>query len=45
MIFPTVKNLEALQPFATAADFIASRHGAKIEAIQPVLVGGRPTLP
>lgn len=45
MIFPTVKNLEALQPFTTAADFIASRRGATIEAIQPVLVGGRPTLP
>lgn len=44
MIFPTVKNLEALQPFTTAADFIASRRGATIEAIQPVLVGGKPTL-
>lgn len=44
MIFPTIKNLEALRGFATAGQLIASRRGAKIEAVQPVLVDGRPAL-
>lgn len=44
MIFPTRKNLEALTGFDTAAALIASREGAVIEAIQPVMKGGKPTL-
>jgi 8-oxo-dGTP pyrophosphatase MutT (NUDIX family) len=44
MIFPTIKNLEALRGFATAGELIASRRGAKIEPVQPVLVDGRPAL-
>ena len=38
MVFPTIKNLEALTAFATADEAIASRRGAKIEAVQPLLV-------
>ncbi|HWW62492.1 MAG TPA: NUDIX hydrolase [Thermoanaerobaculia bacterium] len=45
MVFPTIKNLEALTAFASADALIDSRRGAIIEAIQPVLAGGRPTLP
>jgi 8-oxo-dGTP pyrophosphatase MutT (NUDIX family) len=44
MIFPTIKNLEALRGFDNAGELIASRRGAKIEAVQPVLVDGRPAL-
>ena len=38
MVFPTVKNLEALVPFASIDELIESRRNAKIEAIEPVLV-------
>ena len=43
MVFPTVKNLEAIEAFDSAAELIASRHGATIEPVQPRLVidGGR----
>ena len=44
MIFPTIKNLEALRGFTTADELIASRRGAKITPVQPVLVDGRATL-
>lgn len=44
MIFPTIKNLEALRGFTSPDELIASRRGAKIEPVQPVLVGGKPTL-
>ena len=44
MIFPTIKNLEALRGFDSADDLIASRRGAKIEPVQPVLVDGKPAL-
>ena len=44
MVFPTIKNLEAIRGFTTADELMASRRGAKIEPIQPVLVDGRPTL-
>jgi len=45
LVFPTLKNLEALVGFASATELIESRRGAVIEAIEPVLVDGRPTLP
>ncbi len=45
MVFPTLRNLEALTGFATADALIASRRGAIVEPIEPVLVDGRPTLP
>jgi 8-oxo-dGTP pyrophosphatase MutT (NUDIX family) len=44
MVFPTIKNLEAIRGFDSAAALIDSRRGAKIEAIQPVMRDGRPTL-
>jgi 8-oxo-dGTP pyrophosphatase MutT (NUDIX family) len=45
MVFPTIKNLEAIRGFDSAEALIASRSGAKIEAIQPVMIDGRPALP
>jgi 8-oxo-dGTP pyrophosphatase MutT (NUDIX family) len=45
MVFPTIKNLEALLGFESAAALIESRRDAVIEAIQPVLVNGKPALP
>jgi len=45
IVFPTRKNLEALIGFRSAAELIESRRDATIEAIEPVLVNGRPTLP
>jgi 8-oxo-dGTP pyrophosphatase MutT (NUDIX family) len=44
MVFPTIKNLEAIRGFETAEALIASRSGAKIEAIQPVMIDGRPVI-
>ena len=44
MIFPTIKNLEAIRDATSADALIESRRGAKIEPVQPVLVNGRPTL-
>jgi len=44
MVFPTIKNLEAIRGFTSAEELIESRRGAKIEPVQPVLVDGRPTL-
>jgi 8-oxo-dGTP pyrophosphatase MutT (NUDIX family) len=38
MVFPTIKNLEAIQDFSSAEELLRSRLGAKIEAVQPVLV-------
>lgn len=45
LVFPTIRNLEALTGFDTAQAAIDSRRGAVIEAIEPVLVNGPPTLP
>lgn len=44
LVFPTIRNLEALQGFETARQIIESRRGAVIEPIEPVLVNGKPTL-
>jgi len=44
LVFPTIRNLEALVGFDDAAAVIASRKGAVIEPVEPVLVNGRPTL-
>jgi 8-oxo-dGTP pyrophosphatase MutT (NUDIX family) len=44
IVFPTLKNLEATTGFATAAALMESRRNASIEAVEPVLVDGRPTL-
>jgi len=45
IVFPTLKNLEALVGFRSAEELIESRRGAVIEPIEPVLVNGRPALP
>jgi 8-oxo-dGTP pyrophosphatase MutT (NUDIX family) len=44
MVFPTIKNLEAIAGFESADALIESRRGAVIEPVMPVLVNGRPTL-
>lgn len=45
LVFPTIRNLEAIASFASTAELIASRRGAVIEPVEPILVNGRPTLP
>ena len=45
IVFPTLKNLEALVGFGSAGELIESRRNAVIEAIEPVLVNGRPVIP
>ena len=44
MVFPTLRNLEALVGFADATSLVDSRRGATIETVEPVLVNGKPTL-
>lgn len=44
MVFPTLRNLEAITGFATASELLDARRGAAVEAIEPVLVNGKPTL-
>jgi 8-oxo-dGTP pyrophosphatase MutT (NUDIX family) len=44
MVFPTIRNLEALRGFDSADALIASRRGAVIQPVEPVLVNGKPTL-
>ena len=45
IVFPTLKNLEALVGFGSAEELIESRRNAVIEPIEPVLVNGRPVIP
>lgn len=45
MIFPTIKNLEAIRPYTSSSELIASRHGADIPAIQPIIVDRKIVLP
>lgn len=45
MVFPTIKNLEAIADATSAAALLASRRGAKIEIVEPILVNNRPVLP
>ena len=44
MVFPTLRNLEAITGFPSASELLDARRGATIEAIEPVLVNGKPTL-
>ncbi len=44
MVFPTLRNLEAIVGFQSTAELLDARRGAIIEAIEPVLVNGKPTL-
>jgi recombination protein RecT len=45
MVFPTLRNLEALCGFDTIDTLLESRRGLTVEPIMPVLVDGKPTLP
>jgi len=38
MVFPTIRNLEAIAGFSSPEEMLAARRGAKIEAIKPVLI-------
>jgi 8-oxo-dGTP pyrophosphatase MutT (NUDIX family) len=44
MVFPTIKNLEAIADATSVQQLIASRIGAIIEPVEPVMVNNRPTL-
>jgi 8-oxo-dGTP pyrophosphatase MutT (NUDIX family) len=44
MVFPTLRNLEALVGFESAQALMDSRRGAVIEPVLPVLVNGKPAL-
>jgi 8-oxo-dGTP pyrophosphatase MutT (NUDIX family) len=37
-VFPIQKNLEAIAGFTSADELIASRHGAEIKPVQPVMI-------
>lgn len=45
LVFPTIRNLEALTGFENADALIDARRGAVIEPVEPILVNGKPTLP
>ena len=44
LVFPTIKNLEAIAMFDNTRNLLESRRDAIIEAVMPVLVGGKPAL-
>ena len=44
MVFPTLRNLEAITGFDTADALLESRRGITIEPVEPVLVDGKPAL-
>ena len=44
LVFPTIKNLGAIVGFTSSSALIESRRGAIVEAIEPVLVNGKPAL-
>jgi 8-oxo-dGTP pyrophosphatase MutT (NUDIX family) len=45
LVFPTIKNLEAIVDFTTAVELIDSRRGADIQPIQPLIADGRIRMP
>jgi 8-oxo-dGTP pyrophosphatase MutT (NUDIX family) len=45
LVFPTIKNLEAIVDFKTSAELIDSRRGADIQPIQPLIADGRIRMP
>jgi 8-oxo-dGTP pyrophosphatase MutT (NUDIX family) len=45
LVFPTIRNLEAVAGFTSVDALLESRRGATIEPVLPVLVDGKPTLP
>jgi recombination protein RecT len=44
MVFPTLRNLEAITGFDTVDALLESRRGIPIEPVEPVLVDGKPAL-
>ena len=38
MVFPTIKNLEAIAEFRSIEELLAARRGADVQPVQPVLV-------
>lgn len=44
MVFPTLRNLEAITGYNDTATLLASRRDAVIEPIEPVLIDGKPAL-
>jgi 8-oxo-dGTP pyrophosphatase MutT (NUDIX family) len=45
MVFPTIKNIEALLGYDSVDALLGARRGAAIEPVEPILVNGKPTLP
>jgi 8-oxo-dGTP pyrophosphatase MutT (NUDIX family) len=45
MVFPTIKNLEAIAEATSVESLLASRRGAEIRSVEPILVNNRPVLP
>ena len=45
LVFPTIRNLEAIAGTTSSSELIASRRGADVQPVQPVIVDGRITLP
>ena len=44
LVFPTIRNLEAIASFTSSRALIESRLGAIVEPVQPILVDGKPVL-
>jgi hypothetical protein len=45
MVFPTIKNLEAIAGATSVEALLASRRGVEIKSVEPILVNNRPVLP
>jgi 8-oxo-dGTP pyrophosphatase MutT (NUDIX family) len=45
MVFPQIRNLEHIVNATSVTELLASRRGAKIEAVEPILVNNKPVLP
>lgn len=45
LVFPTLKNLEAIVGFKSSAELIESRRNAEIPATRPVIIEGKIVLP
>ncbi len=45
MVFPTIKNLEAIAGATSVETLLASRRGAEIAPVEPILVNNKPVLP
>jgi 8-oxo-dGTP pyrophosphatase MutT (NUDIX family) len=45
LVFPTIKNLEAIAGFTSVTELIESRRGADIQPIQPLIADGRIRMP